>query len=168
MVSQRLEFKGFLHFSFHNWELREENNDWVTVTQWPQPELNTFPLKEAISTSNNTNLMKEASFHKNHETTPHLLNTHRDGRGVTRYRNVEKVNQGDGQPYADDWHSDFSPLDAVFWICSVRSLRCVFTTQIGSHRAVLSTPSQIKFHAFIQTTCLSIHFICHTKNIFNN
>ena len=28
--------KDFLLFSFHNWELREEDDDWIEVTKKPQ------------------------------------------------------------------------------------------------------------------------------------
>ena len=115
--------------------------------------------------------MKDASFHKNHETTPHLLNTHRDGRGVTRYRNYEKVNRGDGQPYAGDWRCHFSPLDAVFWI-------------VLAHYGVYSPPDRIAWgsaehpithyiffhfiHSYKQHIQRLLHSFMNTNNTSNN
>ena len=51
---------------------------------------------------------------------------------------TRKVNLGDGQPYAVIDTGFFSPFDAVFWMVYPHPY-----IQDGSHRAVLSTPSNI-------------------------
>ena len=76
-----------------------------------------------------------------------------DGRGIevetcethVRYL-LRKVKLGDGQPYAMFDMVNSLPLDAVFWRMFTH-----LSIQIGSHRAVLSTPS----HMGWAETCLA-------------